>query len=266
MQVSYVPSSEPGQWRRTPPFLRPPELPQWAAKVKPFAIERPDQFRPGGPPAMGDKRWAVAFDEVKMLGGTESKTRTEEQTLIAKFWSDFSYTETPPGHWNSIASTIAAGRKLPVAESARLFAILNVALVDAGIACWDAKFHYNFWRPVTAIPRAAEDGNAETEPNAAWLPLLHTPAHPEYPSGHSTFSGAAVVVLGAFFGGDAVEFTVRSDGLPKIERHFTSLRACAEECGASRVGAGIHYRFSCEDGMALGERVAAEVLEKREVK
>lgn len=260
MQLSYVPRTEPGQWRRTPPFFRPPELPQWAAKVKTFAIERPDQFRPSGPPALESKAWADAFNEIKTMGGKESKTRTDEQSLVATFWSDFSYTETPPGHWNSIARTIAAERKFSLAESARLFAVLNVALTDAGIACWDAKFRYNFWRPVTAISRAAEDGNAGTEPDAAWLPLLNTPAHPEYPSGHSTFSGAAAVVLAHFFGGDAVTFTVRSDGLPKVERRFTSLRACAEECGASRVYAGIHYRFSCEDGIALGERGAREVL------
>lgn len=261
--VAYIPRSDPGRWRRTPPFFRPPELPQWALKVKPFALERPEQFRPAGPPPMTGVDWARAFEETKTLGGKKSRTRTAEQTLIAKFWSDFSYTETPPGHWNSIAHTLLAGRNTPVRESARLFGRLNEALTDAGIACWDAKYFYDFWRPVTAIARAQEDENPATEADAAWQPLLTTPAHPEYPSGHSTFSGAALVVLADFLGGDTVEFAVRSDGLPGAERRFTSLRTCAQECGLSRVYGGIHYRFSCDDGMELGERVGWCVLKGR---
>lgn len=266
IHVSYIPRSEPGQWRRTAPFFRPPELPQWADRVRPFVLDRPDQLRPAGPPVLASAEWGKAFDEVKLLGGKESKTRTAEQSVIAKFWSDFSYTETPPGHWNSIVRTLVAQRKLTTAESAKLFAALNTAMMDAGIACWDAKYHYNFWRPVTAIPRAAEDANAATAPDEKWTPLLTTPAHPEYPSGHSTFSGAAVVVLVHFLGGDAVDLTVRSDGLPNLERRFTSLRACAEECGASRVYGGIHYRFSCDDGMRLGQTVATWILSKQKVK
>lgn len=163
-----------------------------------------------------------------------------------------SHTETPPGHWNSIARTLATQRKLPLAKSARLFATLNIALTDAGIACWDAKYHYNFWRPVTAIAR---DG-------IEWEPLLTTPAHPEYPSGHGAFSGAATVVLAHFLGGDAVKFTVRSDALPKTERRFASLRACAVECGMSRVFGGIHYGFSCEDGMRIGQEIGEWVTSR----
>ena len=260
--VSYVPRSEPGQWRRTPPFLRPPELPQWASQVKPFALESAVRFRLPGPPPLTDKKWAKAFNEIKSLGAKDSKTRTVEQTAIAQFWSDFSYTETPPGHWNSIARTLATQRKLPLAKCARLFATLNVALTDAGIACWEAKYRFNFWRPVTAIARVAEDGNDATDA-AEWEPLLTTPAHPEYPSGHGAFSGAAAVVLAHFLGGDAVNFTVRSDALPGAERRFASLRACAEECGTSRVFGGIHYRFSCEDGMRLGAKVGGDVLERQ---
>ena len=259
MQISYVPRTEPGQWRRTPPFFRLPELPQWARKVRPFALERADQFRPSGPPALTSAEWAKALDEVKALGAKDSKTRTAEQTAIARFWSDFSYTETPPGHWNSIARNLAA--KLSLAESARLFATLNIALTDAGIACWDAKYHYNFWRPVTAIPRAAEDGNDATLPDEKWLPLLATPAHPEYPSGHSTFSGAAIVVLAKAFGANDITFVVRSDALSDVTRKFSNLRECAEECGTSRVYGGIHYRFSCEDGLKLGESVATWTLQ-----
>lgn len=239
IHVSYVPSNEPGAWRRTPPFFRPPELPQWASRVKPFVIEKPDQFRPAAPPALDSPEWAKALAEIKQLG----TVRTDEQTTIAKFWSDFSNTETPPGHWNSIARTLCHDRNFSTAASARLFATLNIALHDAGIACWDAKYHYNFWRPVTAI-------------GPEWQPLLKTPAHPEYPSGHSAFSSAAAVVLAKALGTDALTFTVRSDALPRIERRFTSLRACAEECSTSRIYGGIHYRFSCEAGQKLGETVA----------
>ena len=189
------------------------------------------------------------MNEVRELGGKDSKGRTAEQTQIAKFWSDFSYTETPPGHWNSIARTIANDKKLSLIECARLFAHLNTTLTDAGIACWDAKYHFNFWRPVTAI-------------GEGWLPLLATPAHPEYPSGHSTFSGAALVVLAQHFGGENIAFTVKSDALPGVERRFTSLRDCAVECGTSRVFGGIHYRFSCVDGMKLGEAIATETALK----
>lgn len=265
MHISYVPRIEPGQWRRTPPTFRPPELPQWAAKVKPFALTRPDRFRPPGPPPLGSKEWADAFNEIKALGAKDSGTRSTEQTAIARFWSDFSSTETPPGHWNSIARSLAAERHLSLIESARLFATLNLALADAGIACWDAKYHYNFWRPVTAIVRAEEDGNAGTEARPDWQALLNTPPHPEYPSGHSAFSGAAVAVLSAAFGTDRVGFTVRSDALPGVERTFRSLLACAEECGASRVYGGIHYRFSCKAGLQLGKQVGDSVIAQAKV-
>lgn len=263
--VSYVPRTEPGQWRRTPPTFRPPELPQWATKVKPFAMARPDQFRPAGPPALVSAQWGDAFNEIKTIGAKDSSTRTAEQTTIARFWSDFSATETPPGHWNSIACTLASARKLSLVESARLFAMLNIALTDAGIACWDAKYHYNFWRPATAIIRADEDKNPETAPRSDWQTLLNTPPHPEYPSGHSTFSGAAVAVLSAAFETDKINFTVRSDALPGVERRFTSLRACAKECGDSRVYGGIHYRFSCQDGLRLGTRIGEWILEQAKV-
>lgn len=261
MHISYVPRTEPGQWRRTPPTFRPPELPQWATKVKPFIITRPDQFRPPGPPSLESKEWAAAFNEIKAVGARDSGTRSAEQTAIARFWSDFSSTETPPGHWNSIARSLAAERNLSTIESARLFAMLNMALADAGIACWDAKYHFNFWRPVTAIVRGDEDGNAGTAARQDWQAFLNTPPHPEYPSGHSAFSGAAVAVLSAAFGTNRIRFTVRSDALPGVERTFSSLAACAEECGESRVSGGIHYRFSCTAGLQLGKRVGDWVVE-----
>jgi membrane-associated phospholipid phosphatase len=263
MHLSYTPRNEPGQWRRTPPFHRPPELIAWAQKVRPFVIERPDQFRLGGPPKLESAAWAAAFNEIKSAGGQDSTTRSSEQAAIARFWADFSNTETPPGHWNSIAATLSRSRNLSLGQNAELFAVLNMTMVDAGIAIWDTKYHYNFWRPVTAIARAGEDGNDATAPEPAWLPLLPTPAHPEYPSGHSGFSMAAAVVLAHFMGTDAVDLSARSDSVPGAERKFTSLRACAEECGLSRIYAGIHYRFSYEDGKEIGRAVAEYVLQRQ---
>src|SRR6185503_21247286 len=162
----------PGAWRRTPPFFRPPELPQWSY-VAPFALTNGAQFRPPGPPPLNSSRYAADVNQVRELGGLNSTNRTAEQTFIARFWSDFSYTVTPPGHWNQIAQNVATNRPGTLAENARLFALLNLAMADAGIAVWDAKYIYNFWRPVTAIQQADTDGNPETEADPNWTPLLN---------------------------------------------------------------------------------------------
>ncbi|GAA5120981.1 vanadium-dependent haloperoxidase [Luteolibacter yonseiensis] len=258
--VSYVPKFTPGMWRRTPPFLRPPELAQWAKEVQPFVLKTPDQFRCPPPPALASADYATAYDEVRSIGGKNSAVRTSEQSTIAKFWSDFSYTETPSGHWNSIARTLVEERKLPLRECSRIFAVLNVTMVDTGIACWDSKYHYNAWRPATAVQGAADDGNDATAPESGWMPMLNTPAHPEYPSGHSAFSGAAATVLAEMLGGDQVRFTVRADAMPGAERRFESLSACAKECGESRVFCGIHFRYACDAGLELGKKVGNAVL------
>lgn len=251
--IHYVPQEAPGQWRRTPPANRPPEMPHWG-RVKPFAIQSAEALRPQGPPALDAAEYAPALEEVRHLGSAGSMDRTPDQTEIAKFWADFSYTTTPPGHWNEITRTLARARGLSLRESARLFTLLNVAMADTGIAVWDCKYHWNAWRPVTAI-QSAGDKN--------WMPLLATPPHPEYVSGHSAFSAAAAAVLKEFFGTDAVTFSVSSDTLPGVQRRFTGFTTCAREVGRSRVFGGIHFQFSNEAGQKLGERVAGEVLEKR---
>jgi membrane-associated phospholipid phosphatase len=180
--------------------------------------------------------------------------------VIARFWSDFSYTVTPPGHWNQIAQELAAAKDLDLAAKVRLFAILNVTLHDVAIACWDAKYTYNFWRPVTAIRAAAKDSNDRTEPDSNWMPLLNTPAFPEYVSGHSAFSGAAAIILAKFNSGDTLEFSVPSDSLPGKRRSFQSLWACAEEVSQSRLYGGIHFQSALTDGLALGRKIADHVL------
>lgn len=259
--ISYVPRTEPGQWRRTPPRFRPPELPHWG-KVVPFVLQAAAEFRPPPPPALNSPEYAREVEQVRRLGGATSAERTAEQTEIARFWSDFSYTSTPPGHWNNIARELAQKKKLPAAESARLFALLNVAMSDAGIAAWECKYHYNFWRPITAVQRAEEGGKPPIVRDPNWTSLLPSPPHPEYVSGHGAFSGAAAQILAEVFGTDALEFAAVSDDLPGVVRQYRSLQACAREIAQSRVYGGIHYEVSGRAGLELGGKVAKKSVEE----
>jgi hypothetical protein len=258
--IPYIPSTAPGQWRRTAPFFRPPDLPQWPYVV-PFAMTHGAQFRPPGPPALTSARYADDLNEVQALGAKDSPVRTVEQTLMATFWSDFSYTVTPPGHWNLIAETVAQQRGNSLLENARLFALLNMALADAAIACWDAKYMYNSWRPITAIQEADGDGNPDTFSDAHWSSFLNTPAFPEYPSGHSTFSRAAALVLADLFGTDQITFTVGSDAMPGVTRSFNGFSQAADEIGRSRIYGGIHFTSANLDGQATGALLARYVLD-----
>ncbi|HMO64607.1 MAG TPA: vanadium-dependent haloperoxidase, partial [Verrucomicrobiota bacterium] len=256
--VDYRPAAGPGRWQPTPALFASPLLPQWAA-VKPFALARADQFRPPPPPALTSAEWAQQCNEVKALGGTNSAARTPEQARIAWFWADGQGTPTPPGRWNSVAAQLAEARALPLVETARLFALVNLALADAGIACWDAKYAYDWWRPVTAIRAADTDGNPATEPDPAWTPLVSTPPFPEHVSGHSTFSAAAAAVLAAFLGGDEFAFTLRSDGLFGEARSYGRFSEAAAEAGISRIYGGIHFSSANVDGQALGRAIGQHV-------
>jgi Leucine-rich repeat (LRR) protein/membrane-associated phospholipid phosphatase len=240
----------PGEWRPTPPAFQPAAHPQWAT-MHPVALTRPDQFRPSGPPPLDSEAFRQARAVVASLGGARSTSRTEEQTDIARYWSDAIGTYAPAGHWNSIAANIIAPLRLGTAVEAELFAELNVAMADAGIAMADAKYTYRFWRPITAI-RA---GDAATPPDPAWTPLLDTPNHPSYVSGHSAFSGAAASVLTTWFGSRA--FTFSSASLPGLTRHFANFQQAAEEAALSRVYGGIHFPFDNVDGLATGRSVGA---------
>lgn len=257
--IHYVPHANPGQWRRTPPAFRPPEFPHWA-KVKPFVVGDVSLLRAPPPPPLSSTKYAEEVNLLREIGGRESTLRTPEQTMIAKFWADFSYTSSPPGHWNEIAREVSAARKLNLQDTARVFATLNLALADTCIAVWDSKYHYNYWRPVTAIRRADEDGNDATQPDKQWEPLLKTPPHPDYLSGHSGISGAAATVMTHFFGTENLSFEASSDDVKDVKRKFTSFQACAEEVSMSRVYGGIHHPSACNEGLALGRRVAEKVL------
>jgi len=238
--------SGPGIWIPTPPAFLPYLLPQWGFVV-PFGMNTSSQFRPPGPPALDSQQYAADYEEVKELGAAVGSTRTEDQTEIALFWADGAGTETPPGHWNSIAQIIATTRGNTLEENARLFALLNIAMADAAICAWDAKYTYHFWRPVTAI--------AFAEPGLNWMPLLVTPPFPEYTSGHSTFSAAGATVLPLFYGTEDLPFTTGSDFLPGVYRSFSTPFDAAEEAGVSRIYGGIHFHSANVDGLQAGSSI-----------
>ena len=246
--------SDPGTWTPTPPANAGYLLPQWGA-VLPFSMSSSIQFRPAGPPSLDSAKYAADFEEVKMLGGAVSSARTADQSQIAQFWADGGGTETPPGHWNHIAQDVAVQMGNTMEENARLFALLNIAMADAAICAWDAKYHYHNWRPVTAIRNADSDGNPLTEPDTTWSSFIGTPPFPDYVSGHSTFSAAAATVLALHYGTDDIAFTTGSDFLPGVLRTFTSFSQAAGEAAMSRIYGGIHFRFASDDGLIGGMRI-----------
>jgi hypothetical protein len=245
-RVTYEPRIEAGIWRPTPPGKRSALLPQWRY-LTPFAIPSTARFMPPTPPGLTSAAYRTALREVKELGGLDSDNRKAEQTLIAWFWDDGEGTVTPPGHWNQIAQTVSRQRGLTLAENARLFALLNVSLADAAILCWEAKFAFSYWRPITALHDADLDG---------WDSLLVTPPFPSYPSGHSTFSGAAATALARFFGTNAIRFTIGSDDAPGAKRTFKGFWEAAQQAGRSRIYGGIHYEFDNREGLSCGRELA----------
>src|SRR5438046_1615681 len=235
--------SGPGVWVPTPPAFLPYLLPQ-SGFVTPFAMSSSSQVRPPGPPPLDSQRYAADYYEVKELGAASGSTRTAEQTEIALFWADGAGTETPPGHWNSIAQIIGDAQGNTLEENARLFALLNIAMADAAICAWDAKYTFDFWRPVTAI--------AFAEPQLNWMSFIVTPPFPDYVSGHSTFSAAAATILPLFYGTEDLPFTTGSDFLPGVYRSFATCFDAAEEAALSRIYGGIHFRSASEDGLQAG--------------
>lgn len=266
---NYVPSTEPGRWNRTSPDFTPPLTPHWRF-VEPFTLASPAVFRPASPPALDSVEYALAVDEVMQLGRINSEQRTAEQTEIAVFWADGAGTATPPGHWNRIATNVLSNQNFSLLENARVMALLNLALADAGIAAWDSKYEDDFWRPIDAIRRADEDGNSLTVADPHWNSLLKAPPHPSFVSGHSTFSGAGASVLTTLLG-ESVTFSTSLDphsGLTQkplsaeliVSRSFDSFWDAANEAGMSRIYGGIHYGFDNTSGLTLGDEIGRFVV------
>jgi len=258
----YSPGDLPGQWNRTSPAFLPPLLPHWG-NVEPMVVEDITAYRPTPPPSLDSLEYAEAVDEVMQLGRLNSDVRTAEQTEIALFWLDGGGTATPPGHWNRIAVTASLASGDTMLQRARTLALLNLAMADAGISSWDAKYHYDFWRPIDAIRRADEDGNSATDADNLWLPLVSTPPFPAYTSGHSSFSGAAATILTAIYGHN-LQFASSSDshsGLTQkplattTTRQFADFWSAAREASNSRIYGGIHYQFDCSAGLESGEAI-----------
>jgi hypothetical protein len=247
---NYTPTPGAGNWKPTPPANAPFLLPQWG-DVTPFAMTSNTQFyQYTPPPLLTSAEYTAAFNEVKEKGAAIGSTRTPDQTNIALFWADGGGTETPPGHWNSIAQTVATSQNTTLAENARLFALLNLAEADAAIASWLMKRDYSFWRPITGIREADTDGNNDTLKDEFWTPLITTPPFPSYVSGHSTFSGAGSAVLKELFG-DGTAFSSTADN--GITRNFSSFSQAAAEAGMSRIYGGIHWQFDNVYGLKAGD-------------
>jgi PAP2 superfamily protein len=237
------------------PNLAPAITPGWG-KVTPWVLKNGSQFRPGGPPPLGSRRFARDYNEVRDIGSLTSTTRTDEQTEIARFWL-----ASPTAIWNGVARQIVQAQDLDLPSAARTFALLYLAPADASIACWDAKYTFNFWRPITAIRNGDLDDNTHTNPDPLWLPLFVTPQHPEYVSGHSTNSSAMATTLMMLFGDDpGVAIVATSPSNPGFERHWATLSEGVEEVIDARIYSGIHYRTSDEEGARLGRRIARLVV------
>jgi PAP2 superfamily len=258
---NYQEGTAPGEYRYTPgtPFAFAPAL---GEDLTPFALRDSSQFRPGLPYPLSSRRYAADVNQVQRLGGDDVTTpsaRTDEQTEIALFW-----VESSPLQWNEIARNVSTAEGLDLWENARLFGLLNIAMTDGYIGTWDTKYHYRFWRPVTAIRLADIDGNPATTADPTWTPLVETPPIPDYDSGHAVEGGAAAQVLRRFFHTNRMSFSVCSFTLPEGQRcsdesptlrHFTRFSQAARENALSRIYVGFHFRDAVKTGTRHGERI-----------
>jgi len=244
----------PGFYQLTPPHGMQPILPQWGA-VRPFVIRLDDSYKTKGPPPPDSATFKADFDEVKLLGGRHSSARSADQTAAAIFWTV--QTSVP---WFAAARTAATERKATVLDNLRLFALLSVAVADSQIACFKDKYERLHWRPITAIRAAAPLKIPALAGDESWEPLLGTPPHPEYPSAHACFSGAAEAVLRGELKTDSVRVSVTFPPVFGVTRTFNSFSAISKEVNDARVWGGIHFRSADVDGHELGWRVGEAVL------
>jgi hypothetical protein len=248
-----------GQWRPTPSLLPgtpptlSPGLTPWVATVTPFTMHSGSQFRVAPPPELSSQLWADDYNETKTVGSLTSTTRTAEQTEIGYFWAD-----SGPVLWQNALRYISGTYLHDTGETARMYALAETAMADAQIACWDSKYFYNFWRPITAIRLGDQDGNPLTMVDPEWQPLIDTPNFPEYPSGHADISGAVSHMLRLYFGSDELTFQMTTTNAlaPQKTRTFTRFSQAEREVIDARVYVGIHYRNSDTTAAAQGRRVA----------
>jgi hypothetical protein len=250
---TYRPVTSPGVWVPTTP----PLFAQYA-RAKPWVLTSADQFRPGPPPQLSSALYARDYNETKNLGGAKSTVRTPAQTEAVKFWTQANLGPA----WQAAARQLSAAKGLGLAENARLFALLNMGVANTFINDWDAKFTYNFWRPLTAIRNGDMDGNDATERDPSWTPLNDTPMHPEYPSQAAIINGVAVGVLESVFGPKpAIPFTTADLFDPNLKRQFDSIAELDEEHRNVRIWGGIHFRNSLDVGYDMGKKIAAYLVD-----
>jgi hypothetical protein len=247
--IPYTPGTGPGAYQPTAPVVL---LPGWA-NVTPFAIAAPGQFIGNGPDSLTSSAWATDYNEVKAYGSATSTVRTAEQTAEAKFWI-----ENPPTVFNRVAQRAIAKQGLDLWEAAQGMALTQIAFADAIISSWNAKYKYNFWRPITAIQNGDSDGNSATVGDSTWAPLNATPPFPEYDSAHAVVAVASATVLTEVFGD--VEFTETSTA-NGVVRSYRSWNHAAALSTDSRIWGGFHFRDACEDGAASGAKIGAYILE-----
>ena len=251
--VTYTPGSGPGAWEPTPPGFLPPATP-WLGQMRPFTMRSPSQFLPGGPTPLSSSAWERDYTITRVLGAIDSTVRTPKQTEIGIFW-----TENTAQQYARLFSNLTSQHQLNLLDTARFMAILWTGFADAGIGCFNAKYHYGFWRPVTAIP--AGGGNPDLTADPAWLPLATTPNHPEYPAAHACITSAVSHLIAGYFGTSKVHIVVDSlaftDG-PHTHT-FDDTGDFLDEVFWARVYAGFHFYHSLVDGRELGKKVAAQV-------
>jgi hypothetical protein len=253
----YVLPPTPGNWQPAP---APAAFTQFPTVV-PFAITSPAQFAPAPPPALSSDQYAASFNEVKELGSATSAARTIEQTQIARLWANVNTPTSVWFVWNNVAASVAAARGATTAETARLFALLNIAMHDTLQTTMASKFQYGLWRPVTAIRRADEDGNPNTAPDAAWTPLLGNPPYPTYAGNHAAIGASQSTILALVFGRDDIAFQHTWDGAGGATRTYQGFAAMANEEERSRVYGGIHFTFDQVAGQSAGRSVANYIFQ-----
>ena len=254
----FVGGTDPGVWRPTPPgFL--PMLTPWLGNVTPFTLTRPSQFRPDPPPALTSNKYARDYNEVKALGALNNSSRTLEQTDLAYFWAS-NYVVL----WNQALRDIAAARVDDIADSARLFALADMAMADALVTCWNTKSYYVTWRPVTGIQEGNNDGNPWTVGDTSWLPLITTPNYPDLSSGANNVTGAVTRALALFFRTDHVTFSVTTTNpgpTNQDTRTYNRFSDAAQDVVDARIYEGIHFRFADEPARKQGRHVAEWIFE-----